>query len=241
MLLLAGADRDQPDGAGRTPLWLAAAAGESECVEVLISGGVDRHCADDEGRTAVHAAAAAGRELPLRQLLNARAAADAVDASGSQPIHLAAAAGDVPSLRALLSASASVFAVDGAGRTPRQIAAACPGHAAAELYLLAVESTARAFPGRPTRAELLAGDGALAGVYRLACQAQAAAGKGGQEQARVALGELCGPLLCCLPLLADRRPPNSLLTQAAAEAALQQAVQELAEQQGQGDALFGRA
>ena len=61
LLLLSGADRDQPDGAGRTPLWLAAAAGHSECVEVLLSGGVNKHTADAAGRTAVHAAAAAGQ------------------------------------------------------------------------------------------------------------------------------------------------------------------------------------
>lgn len=46
VLLLWGADRDLPDADGRTPIWLAAAAGESECVEVLLSGAVNKHAAD---------------------------------------------------------------------------------------------------------------------------------------------------------------------------------------------------
>lgn len=141
---------------------------------MLLSGGCERTTVDAAGRTAVHAAAAGAHERCLWQLVNARVPVNERDAGGATPLHLAAAAGSVPCLRALLVAGAAPLAVcSRQARTPRQ-AAAAGGHAAAALYLTAVESTARAAPGRPTRAELLGEEGELAAVYRLACQAQRA-------------------------------------------------------------------
>ena len=182
LLLLHGAERDLADSAGRTPLICAAGAGADECVAVLLSGGVVRSVADAAGRTALHAAAAAGRQRVVWQLLNERVAVDARDAGGATPLHLAAAAGvcgSVPILRALLSAGAPMLAVDWRGRTPRQVAEA-GSHAAAALYLMAVEATTRAAPGHPTRTELLATAGDLADIYRVACEAERAGAPGGE-------------------------------------------------------------
>ncbi|KAL4424384.1 hypothetical protein ABPG75_001685 [Micractinium tetrahymenae] len=187
-LLISGADRDLPDSAGRTPFFCAAEAGQEECLEVLLSGGCIRTAANAAGRTAVHAAAAGAHERCLWQLINARVPVNARDGDGATPLHLAAAAGSVPCLRALLSAGAAPLAVcSRRARTPRQVAAA-GDHAAAVLYLTAVESTAQAAPGRPTRAELLAEQGELAGIYKLACRAQKAAPGG--EAAQQALDAL---------------------------------------------------
>lgn len=83
-----------------------------------------------------------------------------------------AAVGSVPCVRALLAYGADAAATDSTGATARQLAALA-GHRAAELYLLAVESTAAASPGHPTRAELLAGqDQRLDAIFRLACAAK---------------------------------------------------------------------
>lgn len=173
-LLISGADRDLPDSAGRTPFFCAAEAGQEECLEVLLSSGCSRTTADGAGRTAVHAAAAGAHQRCLWQLINARVPVNERDGTGATPLHLAAATGSVPCLRALLSAGAAPLAVcSRRARNPRQVAAA-GGHSAAVLYLTAVESTARAAPGRPTRAELLAEQGELAAVYQLAFQAQRA-------------------------------------------------------------------
>lgn len=115
----------------------------------------------------------------MRQLLNARVAVDPRDSASATPLALAAAAGSVPCLRALLAYGASTGATDSAGQTARQLAAAA-GHRAAELYLLAVESTAAAFPGRPTRVDLLAGeDQELDAIFRKACTAQGEVSLGG--------------------------------------------------------------
>ena len=108
----------------------------------------------------------------MRQLLNARVAVDPRDSASATPLALAAAAGSVPCLRALLAYGASAGATDSTGQTARQLAAAA-GHHAADLYLLAVESTAAAFPGRPSRVDLLAGeDGELDAIFRQACGAR---------------------------------------------------------------------
>ena len=89
---------------------------------------------------------------------------------------------------------------------PRPQVARAAGHAPAELYLLAVQSTTKAFPGRPTRAELLGGEGELADAYRLACAAQRARGTEGQVRAAC--------MLACLGWLGwawlGRRLPGSL-------------------------------
>lgn len=173
-LLINGADRDLPDSAGRTPFICAAEAGQEECLEVLLSSGCDRTAADGGGRTALHAAAAGAHERCLWQLINARVPINTGDGDGATPLHLAATAGSLPCLRALLSAGAAPLAACSVqARTPRQVAAA-GGHAAAALYLTAVESTARAAPERLTRAGLLGEQGELAAVYQLACRAQQA-------------------------------------------------------------------
>lgn len=97
---------------------------------------------------------------------------DPRDAANATPLHLAATVGSVPCVRALIAYGASAAATDSTGATARQLAA-LGGHHAAELYLLAVESTAAASPGHPTRAELLAGeDQQLDAIFRLACSAQ---------------------------------------------------------------------
>lgn len=118
----------------------------------------------------------------MQQLINSRrVAVDAANSAGTTALQLAAAApqGSVPCLRALVAAGASVAAVDGSGYTARQVATAA-GNTAAALYLTAVEFTARAFPGRPTRSELLGTEGELAAIYQLACEADRAQEKVGR-------------------------------------------------------------
>ena len=155
-------------------------AGSAPTTQVLLSGGVSI-TTDHQGRTPLHAAACGGHQRCVQQLVSSRRVAiDAPDGSGSTALHLAAVAGQgsVPCVRALLAAGASTSATDGSGATPRQAAAAA-GNIATEQYLLAVESTARAFPGRPTRGELLADeDGELAGIYRPARQLERADAEG---------------------------------------------------------------
>jgi hypothetical protein len=86
-LLTAGADVDLPNGAGTTPLMLAASAGNVKLVDLLLAHGAQATVADPAGCTALHfAARRPGNSQACDRLLAAGADVNALDKRGWTPL-----------------------------------------------------------------------------------------------------------------------------------------------------------
>ncbi|KAJ4458073.1 putative Nucleoside phosphorylase [Paratrimastix pyriformis] len=68
-LVAAGAQLEAPDGAGRTPLWVAAWNGKADCVKALLDHGAVVEAPDQGGWRALHAACDQGQAASARVLL----------------------------------------------------------------------------------------------------------------------------------------------------------------------------
>lgn len=68
-LLKAGADKDEKDEEGRTPLQFACGYGELACAEELIKAGANVDAKDTEGNTPLHYAAGYGQAEAVDLLL----------------------------------------------------------------------------------------------------------------------------------------------------------------------------
>ncbi|KAJ9612098.1 hypothetical protein H2200_003693 [Cladophialophora chaetospira] len=140
-LLDAGADPTSMNNDLKTPLHLAAEAGQCSSVEILVkamgsSQSLDHQ--DSRGKTALHYAACAGRLASVRSLLRAGANYSTKDAEGKLPLHVAATyvSDEASSLAPvephqhhdiileLLAAGADADEKDSSGMTPRGIATA---------------------------------------------------------------------------------------------------------------------
>ena len=108
-LLKTGADVNQPEGDGATPLHWAAHGDSIELVRLLLSAGASAQAANDLGTTPLHLAAANGNVATLRLLLEKRADANAA-ASGVTPLMEASRSGSVDAVRLLLAHGAQVNA-----------------------------------------------------------------------------------------------------------------------------------
>jgi ankyrin repeat protein len=85
---------ERAERAGTTPLHMAASAGRSECVAVLLEKGADMTLAEWKGgNTALHIAASGGYEETVRELLAGGAQRDATNTAGETAAELATAAG----------------------------------------------------------------------------------------------------------------------------------------------------
>ena len=89
MLLSRGADPDQPDNYGRTPLHSAVIEGNIELTENLLRAGADMNKQDMNGRTAVYHAVDKNRPEILDFLLEAGADASLTHEDGVSPLDLA--------------------------------------------------------------------------------------------------------------------------------------------------------
>jgi ankyrin repeat protein len=90
-----GADVDQADGGGWTPLQLACADSKQfECASLLIAAGADVCAKDGRGRSACHVATEVTRNKDLiAELIAAGASIDAMDNNGRTPRQIAASRG----------------------------------------------------------------------------------------------------------------------------------------------------
>ena len=117
-LIAEGAEVDEKDDKGATPLIIAAYSGQREVAAFLISQGADVRAKDSKDTSALHAAAIGGYQGVAVLLLAEGVDVDAKDAEGSTPLGWAAYFGyrDVAAL--LLSKGADVNARDNRGSTP---------------------------------------------------------------------------------------------------------------------------
>ena len=116
---------------GNTLLHLAARAGHTGLIEVLITAGADVNVANKRGESPIHSAtaarAASENSADIIALLVSRGCpVDAVDVDGQTALHLAALH-SVPAINALLKADANIEALDAGGDTPLMTASGFGG------------------------------------------------------------------------------------------------------------------
>ena len=108
LLLAGGADPNEADWSGVTPLMRAASDGDAGKVQVLLQGGAGKEKKDSEGLTALIYAIRARQHKTLDLLLLAGADVNAVTVQGETPLYFAIAAGAAESVRRLVRAGANV-------------------------------------------------------------------------------------------------------------------------------------
>uniref|UniRef100_A0A8C2LT12 Neurogenic locus notch homolog protein 4 n=1 Tax=Cricetulus griseus TaxID=10029 RepID=A0A8C2LT12_CRIGR len=123
-LLEAGANPNQPDRAGRTPLHTAVAADAREvCQLLLASRRTAVNARTQDGTTPLMLAARLAVEDLVEELIAARADVGARDKRGKTALHWAAAVNNARAARSLLQAGADKDAQDSREQTPLFLAA----------------------------------------------------------------------------------------------------------------------
>ncbi|XP_068632326.1 NF-kappa-B inhibitor epsilon-like [Battus philenor] len=136
MLVIAGASLALRDFNGDTPLHLAVAANNKDCIQALLAPVQDQphrklstvlNQKNYNGQMCIHLAASAGHLETVQTLAYYGAHLDASEGlAGWTALHVAARRGDARLCAALLQRGASPAARDLAGRTPRRLAAGTP-------------------------------------------------------------------------------------------------------------------
>lgn len=111
------------NGAGDTPLHIAAAAGQVAIMGTLLSYGADVLADNALGRSSLHSASLAGQVGATEILLDAGADLDGRDYKGRTPLHGAAQNGNEQLIHRLLDRGAYPLRRDSDGATPLAIAA----------------------------------------------------------------------------------------------------------------------
>jgi Raf kinase inhibitor-like YbhB/YbcL family protein len=119
-----GADPNQKDSDGVTPLMRAASAGRGDIVAALLTAGADAKARTSGGVDALMMASLGGYTEAARALLAAKMDANARDNQGRTALMAAASSGEQPVVDALLAAGADVNVVDAGGASPLTYASA---------------------------------------------------------------------------------------------------------------------
>ena len=93
-LIADGADVNDTNEDGYTPMHLAAIYGELECVRLLLQNNANKEAPDNDGKTPLHWAAHEGKVECVAALLEAGAMKNASNKGGSRPLHFAAFNGE---------------------------------------------------------------------------------------------------------------------------------------------------
>lgn len=122
-LLSNGANPDVTDSLTRaTPLLNVAAAGDEECVALLLEAGANTEVRDAAGGGLVYHTALSGNVELLKSFASLGVPVDTPDSHGVTPLMIAAAAGNSAMVGFLIQKGANRCALDKRGRSPRDIA-----------------------------------------------------------------------------------------------------------------------
>jgi serine/threonine-protein phosphatase 6 regulatory ankyrin repeat subunit B len=138
LLLANGADPNERDEKGDTPLQTALFLGDEDSARRLIAHGCDVNIRNNAGSTALHLATADGRGELVALLLAKGADVSAQDNDGDTPLHSAALRGHKEIVELLLARRADPSLVNSRNRTPRDEAAR-RGHSEIVRLLMAAE------------------------------------------------------------------------------------------------------
>ncbi len=118
LLLANGADLNERDDKGDTPLHSAILRGDEELARLFIAHGVDVNAKNNSSLTALHHAASGGRAGIVPLLLTKGAEVNASDNRGDTPLHNAALRGYGEVVKVLLAHGANVTVKNSRNRTP---------------------------------------------------------------------------------------------------------------------------
>jgi len=118
------ADLEAEDHSGRTPLHVAALAGQAHCVSFLLREGARIDHCDKNDNSPLHCAALAGGVKCVVVLLRKGARVNALAKDKSTPLHYAVGKGHLKCAEELIRAGADVNARDEHIQTPLHVAAA---------------------------------------------------------------------------------------------------------------------
>ena len=136
LLTTNGANPNALDKDGHTPLYGAAAKGQTDVAKELIARGGDVNRPGFDNVTPLQIAVTNGHSPAAKELIAKRADHRVVDARGQTPLHLAAASGRTDMIEALVTAGADINAPDAGRDTPLLLAiAAGKGDTAREILM----------------------------------------------------------------------------------------------------------
>lgn len=121
LIIQYGADVNERQGWGGTPLHRAAAHGSIMAIDTLIEAGARRNVRDSRKRTVLHYAAVEGRSEVIPRLLELGFDIEAKDEEGQTPLHLARYEGCDETYNVLVSHGADPEAKDHKGKTAAQV------------------------------------------------------------------------------------------------------------------------
>ena len=117
-LLAAGAEVNERDAVGKTPLLFAARKENLGIIQALLAAGANVNAADTQGNTPLMKASEVGRIDAIQALLAAGAEVNAADIYGNTPLTRPLYNSRVDVIQVLLAAGAEVNLADSKGRTP---------------------------------------------------------------------------------------------------------------------------
>jgi ankyrin repeat protein len=123
LLLANGADPNERDEKGNTPLHVAILVGNDEAADLLLAHGADINARNESSITALHYAVSGGRMEAVIELLTKGADVNARDNHGDTPLHNAALRGYKEVVSVLLAHGANIDVKNSRGRTPADEAA----------------------------------------------------------------------------------------------------------------------
>ncbi|CAE7351920.1 ANKRD50 [Symbiodinium natans] len=112
LLVEAGADKDELNSYGKTPLYMAALCGHPDVTKLLLEAQADPNKVADDGSTPLRMAAELGDLETTQRLLEAGADTDRADNAGLTPLLAACIHGKVEVARALVAAGADAKAIE---------------------------------------------------------------------------------------------------------------------------------
>lgn len=118
-IIAQGADVNEKNDAGETPLYIAAWTGNLEVAEILIEAGADVNVRDIYGDTPLMAAADQSNAQMIEKLISLGADVTVRNSDGSTPLHYAAGAfyGSAEAASILIDAGVDVNAINSFGRS----------------------------------------------------------------------------------------------------------------------------